>query len=711
MKEKKIQIKSLKKYFLGSVLAMLCAFTSQAQTDSTNIDESIFDMSLEEIMALTVSSSSLTEVKNNLTAVPVTIISSRDIEISGARNLDELLEIYIPTFVMMYKGGTSNSIGARGIISDKNDKVLLLVNGKIMNARYSMGAYSERFLSMLGDIEKIEVIESPQSSLYGPGGISMIINIFTKNGLTDGPSNEVEVNQGVIDQFTNVQLRHSNKVNDKLSYSVYYGVDIADGATQKNSPVKFPFDGNYRRFDDTLIADKAITYPVHDLNSSNSTFRHKAHAEINYDDWNAWVRYTNAGINVTASQQAILGQYSDSLLHGEFDYEHLTAFTSYKKTFREKFGLDARLSYDKLNTITYNNRSTPSADIEEDEIYSRLIFSYNTDKIGIAVGPAMSFENFNRAKDTTEWNTNMISGIGEFQYLLMDNLSFVAGVRVDKHTNTDYLFSPKGALVWKPFENQLLRFQYSTSTRRADDRELKAQYDENPDGNGGSESINFYELSGDLQLVEKIRILPSIYYGDYDLIAFNNSLRETKNLGVLTYAGIGASAIYSADKHHLQLSHNFVRPLDLKFDEPELTKNNNVTTQPYGYGNSFHNYHDHISKAVYRYDLNDKMTISASLQVFWGLPGAEDAATHNADSLNNTNANVRMDGSKKPFETSAYLHMGYIYDITPKLTASIFAYNVLGILNEDLNKRVEFQRNSQYRIQPTSFKINLGYRF
>ncbi|NQY66528.1 MAG: hypothetical protein HRT72_02230 [Flavobacteriales bacterium] len=72
---------------------------------------------------------------------------------------------------------------------------------------------------------KIEVIQSPQSSLYGPGAISAVINIFTKEVTRDSPKNEVQVNQGVVDNYTNVELRHSKIINDDINHSVYYGGD------------------------------------------------------------------------------------------------------------------------------------------------------------------------------------------------------------------------------------------------------------------------------------------------------------------------------------------------------------------------------------------------------------------------------------------------------------------------------------------------------
>ena len=303
------RVRVIEKSIFTFFLILSFGFT-QAQTYTSTVDfhntysnvDTLFRLSMEELLNTPVTSSSLTKVKNRLSPVPVVLITEEDIKLSGARSLDELLEIYTPGFTMMYKANTGNSLGMRGIISDRNNKVLLLVNGKIMNDRTQSGAISERFMTMLNDIEKIEVIQSPLSSLYGPGAISMVINIYTKSGTTDGSANEVQVTQGTIDQFTNLQSRHSKQLNEDLSYSVYYGGDMAQGASQANAPTKFSFDERNSKSGDTIISDEAILYPVQNLNASPyGMLRHKAHAQIDYKKWSTWLRYGTATFRGTLS--------------------------------------------------------------------------------------------------------------------------------------------------------------------------------------------------------------------------------------------------------------------------------------------------------------------------------------------------------------------------------------------------------------------------
>ncbi|MGL1888639.1 MAG: TonB-dependent receptor [Reichenbachiella sp.] len=736
---------------LRPVLLVLSLFALNfdliAQTDTTSDSEELglFEMSLVDLLNLKVHSPSLTEVKNDLSPVPVIIISQTDIELSGARNLDELLEIYVPSFIMMYKGYSAHSLGIRGIISDRTNKVLLLVNGKIMNGRTLAGAVSERLLTMLNDIERIEVIQSPQSSLYGPGAISAVINIYTKDGKTEGPQNEIQVNQGLVDYFTNVQLRHSRKINDDLSYSVYYGGDYATGASQEDSPTKFTFngiDGN----GDTIISDQATTYPINNLNASyHNQPRHKAHAQIDYKGLSTWVRYTNGGIDFAPDQISVIRRDMLDSDTNSYNYTHLTAFTNYKNDWG-KWGVDARLSYDEFSArvqdrpgseLRKDNRLAKSH--KESELYSRLIFKYTTDKLSVGFGPAVSYETFglpafggsenewllnprmtgynydvNQSDSANayseSWSTVMLSGIGEVQYSLRKNINLLGGIRVDKHTYTGLMVSPRASIIWKPKANHLVRFQYSRSNRRAEDVDLRYSYLAlGKKVEGDVETIDFYELSGDIGVHKNVVIRPSVYYSNYDVVAWNFADTITENLGKMKYYGVELSAIYKSSKGYGKISHSYTQLIDFNLLGEQAR--NNVSTQPYGYGDDFYNYPSHITKLFYQYSINKKMAINTSLQVTWYLQGAEDAANHNLDSLGNHPAMAISDGSTKAFEPSAYLHAGYVYKFTDRLKTSFFAYNLLGLIDEDLNKRVNFQRTSHYRIQPVSFALRFDYGF
>ncbi|MCV6639289.1 Plug domain-containing protein, partial [Candidatus Albibeggiatoa sp. nov. NOAA] len=127
--------------------------------------QSLLDLSLEELMNIQVAAplASLTKTSQRLTPAAITIITKQQIEESGARSLNELLEIYVPNLQMMRHHWEMSHLGLRGILNDREEKYLLLVNGRVMNEHTHFGVISERDLSMLGDIQHIDVVRGSGS--------------------------------------------------------------------------------------------------------------------------------------------------------------------------------------------------------------------------------------------------------------------------------------------------------------------------------------------------------------------------------------------------------------------------------------------------------------------------------------------------------------------------------------------------------------------
>src|SRR5262245_49081402 len=96
--------------------------------------DKMMNMDLDQLQNVNVTMEStpgaLTEVPNDRNIVPaaVTRITKEDIWRSGARNLDELLEIFVPNLEISRHHWEQQHLGLRGIINDREDKYLLLVN-------------------------------------------------------------------------------------------------------------------------------------------------------------------------------------------------------------------------------------------------------------------------------------------------------------------------------------------------------------------------------------------------------------------------------------------------------------------------------------------------------------------------------------------------------------------------------------------------------
>ena len=111
----------------------------------------------------------------------VVYITQEDIRLSGAQNLSELLEIYVPSFEYSYNRWNGVIWGMSGSMPDQNDKIAVFYNGipanQMSNLGYKLEASS---LAALETILRIEVYIGPIGQIYGPGAVAGAINIITK---------------------------------------------------------------------------------------------------------------------------------------------------------------------------------------------------------------------------------------------------------------------------------------------------------------------------------------------------------------------------------------------------------------------------------------------------------------------------------------------------------------------------------------------------
>jgi outer membrane receptor for ferrienterochelin and colicins len=110
----------------------------------------------------------------------VTVISAEDIRASGATSVTEVMDT-VPGVQLVVTG--SNSGKAPQLRGQDTDQVLVLVNGKRLpnTDRNLPFAPSFRYNWVpLANIERIEVIRGPASSLYGADALAGVINIITR---------------------------------------------------------------------------------------------------------------------------------------------------------------------------------------------------------------------------------------------------------------------------------------------------------------------------------------------------------------------------------------------------------------------------------------------------------------------------------------------------------------------------------------------------
>ncbi len=109
----------------------------------------------------------------------VSVLTAEEIAASGATNIADLLRRIPGVFVLQVQANTY-SVGLRGINPLRNNRLLVAVDGRRLSGGNDGTLAWSEFPIHPGDIEKIEVIRGPGSTLYGANALTGVINITTK---------------------------------------------------------------------------------------------------------------------------------------------------------------------------------------------------------------------------------------------------------------------------------------------------------------------------------------------------------------------------------------------------------------------------------------------------------------------------------------------------------------------------------------------------
>lgn len=139
----------------------------------------------------TVVSASPTETARRQVGSSVTVITEQDIQNRGSRTLNEILRT-VPGFDVTPRGGPGqqSTIFTRGT-NGSQTKVLL--DGIPLNDPSSPNRAFDPANFLLDNVQRIEVIRGPQSTIYGSDAIGGVVNIVTRRG--EGPTQIVTTHE------------------------------------------------------------------------------------------------------------------------------------------------------------------------------------------------------------------------------------------------------------------------------------------------------------------------------------------------------------------------------------------------------------------------------------------------------------------------------------------------------------------------------------
>ncbi|MEN8129288.1 MAG: TonB-dependent receptor [Pseudomonadota bacterium] len=314
---------------LPGILVLALCITSNANGEIGDEDDLVSAYGDEDIISLATGRS---QPVSRAPAV-ATVITAKDIEAMGATNLDQVLETVPGIHVSLSSVRFSPIVSIRGIYTDKNPQVLMLINGVPITQVYfgDRGAHSTL---PVASIERVEVVRGPGSAIFGADAFSGVINVITKDAASINGA-EGGVRYGSFDSKDAWALYGGKWGELDIAFTVEYHQTDGDDDRIIASDSQSLFDSQ--------IGTNASRAPGP---ASTGIERADIRLDLSYEDWRlrAWNRRQNdAGVGPG------LAQALDPTGFGETD-NYLVDLTFHDPALTAYWDVSSRFSYMGINS-------------------------------------------------------------------------------------------------------------------------------------------------------------------------------------------------------------------------------------------------------------------------------------------------------------------------------------------------------------------------
>ncbi|MCG2634101.1 MAG: TonB-dependent receptor [Gammaproteobacteria bacterium] len=490
--------------WFGSTRLLLSAVVGLAALDSANGAEDLFDMDLEQLMAVEIASVSRRTEALTDTAAAVTVLTAEQIRRSGAATIPDLLRT-VPGVYVAQINASKWVISFRGFGTRFSRGVLILIDGRDIYRFVPDANYHAGLDVPLSQIKRIEIIRGPGGTLWGDNATNGVINIITRDATEDrGGALEMLAGQNSPDS---ISVRQGGVVTNNLMYQAY-----ADRTTQSAGLVDAP--KNNAEFDQWQSTRAGAELVWSDGGQDQFRFRLDANdSHLGRGSFGNWfIPKQGANVNqgtTEISQTALQGNWQHRWQEGqELELESRYSWVNNRglliRERRQQFDLDAKYQQQigRHNLIT--------------GIGFRRIYSKSPEN------PAFGFQPPKR----TEY---IYSGFIDDEFKLSQKLTAEFGARLEQRNRTGFQVQPTARLLFDSsptlsFWGAVTRAVRSPS-RMEEDLAMQLDFGSNPlptvlvSRNGpefGNETSLSFEWGARWQARSNLRFDLATYYNDYD---------------------------------------------------------------------------------------------------------------------------------------------------------------------------------------------------
>jgi outer membrane receptor protein involved in Fe transport len=465
------------------------------------------------------------------------VITAQDIEATGATDLDEALEMVPGLHVARHNFAYMPIYTIRGIHSNFNPQVLMLVNGIPINRLYEGNRGWVWGGMPVASIARIEVIRGPGSAVFGANAFAGVINIITKTK-EDIQGTEIGTRIGSF----NTQEAYI------LHGGTWAGFDIASSLEYRNT------DGHSEiididaqsHFDNQFGTNASLAPGGVNMQRRNLDAR----LDISKGNWQLRSGYQgrrDIGSSVgTAEALDPIGHFTDDRFNADLTYHN--------SKFAENWDVTAQLSYFQTRYNTNNQTFFPSGafgntypngmiiDTSISERHNRLDlsgfytgFNKHTIRLGTGYhyGDMYKVKHYTNTHPTTGLAIPNLMNISDTSYsfipeadrknwyvFLQDvwrfapNWEWTTGLRYDNYSDFKSTINPRLALSWQPLSKFTTKLMYASAFRAPSFSELYITGNPVLHGNLNldPETIDTWELAFDYRIRNNLHLATNLFH-------------------------------------------------------------------------------------------------------------------------------------------------------------------------------------------------------
>jgi len=472
-----------------------------------------------------------------------TVITAQDLEVSGARTLEEALRM-VPGLHLPRLASLAPGYSFRGLYTMVNPELLIMLNNVPLKNLVTGSRGRWGVIPQVPNIARIEVIRGPGSALYGADAFAGVINIITKT-VDDLEGTEAGVRVGSFDTYEGWVLHGGLLGPVKMEAAVQY-------RTTQGYDAVIKADGQTLR--DTNLLKQQPTYQPVSLAPGPVNLAAKeidTHLDLTYNRWQLRLDYQGLFDRGAGTFSQIVEPW------GQADNTRMAVDVLWRPRISADWDLEARLVYQRWFENSelwlqppgaiYKNGLYPEgikehSRLTEQEQHFSLLglykgFSSHLLRFGVGyLTEELSNSNYftNQGMDglgkplppggpmvdltDTSWVQFPEVGrqdkyvLAQDSWSLADHWELTAGVRYDRYSDFGATTNPRAALVWQLSPKFTTKWLYGRAFRAPTLNETAGKSERligNPQLK--PETINTYEWAFDYRPFEDLYLTLNLF--------------------------------------------------------------------------------------------------------------------------------------------------------------------------------------------------------